>query len=104
MRAHRAKKLWVKKSQPQRAIASHGNATDAPGFTARGDAVATLDRGHEFLQEEILIAEAAIVRVDEKTGVAGGTDDHEIAEFAAVPERLHHVAASGAHGPLLVVA
>src|SRR5260370_27983519 len=100
MRAHRAKKLWVKKSQPQRAITSHGNATDAPGFTARGDAVATLDRGHEFLQEEILIAEAAIVRVHEEARVARGADDDEIAEFAAVLELLPMIEASRAHEPL----
>src|SRR5690348_2668298 len=104
MRAHRAKKLRMKESHAQGAIASHGDSADAARFAARGNAVAFLNRGHEFLQEEIVVAEPAVVRIHEETGITGRRDDEEIAKFVAVPQLFDQIESAGAHEHLLVVA
>src|SRR5580704_300358 len=103
MSAHRSEQLRVKKRHPQRAIASHGDTAEAAGFAARGNSVAMLDPGHEFLQEEIVVTEAPVVRVHEETGVTGWADQNEIADLPAVPEFLDKIESAGTHEHLLII-
>src|SRR5205807_248649 len=101
--ADRAEKLRVKKSHAERAIASHGDATNSAPFTARSNPVAILDPRHEFLQEEIVVAEAPVMRVHEETSITGRADNDEIAKLVAVPKLLDKIEASGTYEHLLIV-
>src|SRR5579884_840638 len=104
MGADRPKQLRVKKGHAQGAIAAHGNSPDAAGIPACDDAIRPFDPGHELLEEEILIAEAAVVRIHEETGITGGRDNDEIAKFVLLPEVFDQVESAGTHEHLLVVA
>src|SRR2546427_10555153 len=103
MRAHRSEQLRVKESHAERAIASHGDSSNAAGLAGGGNAVTILDPRHEFPQEEIVITEARVMRVHEETGVTSGADNDEIANLAAIPELLEKIEASGAHKHLLTI-
>src|SRR5580700_8246962 len=103
MGAHRSEQLRMKKRHAQGAIASHGDTANAAGFAAGGNPVAMLDPGHKFLQEEVLVAEAPVVRVHEETGVTGWADQNEIADLPAVPEVLDKIESAGTHKHLLII-
>ena len=63
-----------------------------------------LDPGHELLEEEIVVAKAAVMRVHEEAGVTGRGDQDEVANFVAIPKVLDEVEASGMQEHLLVIA
>jgi len=104
MDAHRSEELRVKKSHAKRTIASHGDSANAARLAARGNPVAILDPRHEFLPEEIVIAEARVMRVHEEAGITSRTDNDEIAQFVAIPKLLDQIEGSGTHEHLLVIA
>src|ERR1700674_2533188 len=93
----------MKKRQPQRAVTAHGNSRDGARSASRGNAVAIFDRGQEFPQEKILVADAPVLRVDVEAGIASGCNHNELANLMAVPKLLHHIPGSEMEKHLLVV-
>src|SRR5665213_1933663 len=96
MRTDGPKKLRVMKRNMQRAIATHRNPADAARCAPRLRAVATLDEGHEFPQEEILVSRAPIVGIDVKRRTARGCHDQEFDDAMLLPKILDQAHSAGA--------
>src|SRR5580704_10921746 len=88
----------------QCAVAAHGHAVDATIAAARLDAIVAFDEGKEFANEEIFVAHMSVPGIDVEGASGGGRGDDEFADFAAVPQILNEIPASGADQGLLVTA
>ena len=91
-------------SQPQRSVAAHGNSGDPTRGAPGADPVPALNRRHELLQEEILVAHPIIVRIDKKTRIAGRRDHQEFPDFVVGTQILQQIQAAGPQKHLFVVA
>src|SRR5713226_2478565 len=104
MRARRAEQFRMAKGQPQGPVAAHGNPR-YPAILAPGsDAIAPLDLRQKFPHQKILVALAAIARVDVETSVSGRRDDEELAKLVLLAQVLDQVHAAGFQKDLLVFA
>lgn len=68
------------------------------------DAVVNFDEGQKFADEEILVADAAVARIDVERAAGAGSDDEEVVDFAMLPEVFDHVEAAGIDEELGVAA
>ncbi len=67
-------------------------------------AVMSLDEGHEFLHQEILVALASVARIDEEGAVPIGRDDQEFADLLLIPQILNQIPAARVEQGLLILA
>src|SRR5258708_12243286 len=70
----------------------------------RANAIAALDVRQKFLKEKILVALAAVVRVDVEASAASGRDDKEFADLVLFAKILDQIHAAGADENLFVFA
>ena len=110
LHAYRAEQRGIGKGKAQRAIASHGHSGDAAVAAARAHAILALDERHEFLEEEIAVADFGFIcvplgnRVDVKAAPALRGDDKEIANLVLLAQVLDQLPGAGVNEGLLVVA
>src|SRR5277367_3448887 len=88
----------------QRAEAAHGDAGNAARGPGGLDAVAALDGRHEFANEEILVADTAVVRVQVEGASAVRGDDEKVAEGAVAAQVFEESGAAVVHEGLFVLA
>src|ERR1017187_5911436 len=88
----------------QRAVPAHGHACDAAISASVAGAIVSLDEGHEFLHQEILVALASISRVNEEGAAPIGRSDHELADLLLIPQILNQVPAARVEKRLLILA
>src|SRR5579862_3115454 len=70
----------------------------------RADPIVALDDGQEFLDEKILVPDAAVARIDVKGAAGSGRGNQELADAFLVPEILDQVPAAGIEEDLLIFA
>src|SRR5215469_6808719 len=87
----------------KRAVAAHRNSRDRSRRACGLRAIASLDRGHEFLQEKIFIATAAIERIYVEASARGGSHDQEAADLACFPPVFDYVEPARVDEHLLVI-
>src|SRR5579872_4196775 len=82
--ADRSEHFRMRKSETQRAVASHGNTADAPGTSGPADAIFVLDERNEFLQEKVAVAHRAVGRINIKGASTFGSNDQKISDLMLV--------------------
>lgn len=103
MGADGRKKLWVTKSQMERAIATHGNAGDGAIGASGMRAIAALYERNEFLEQEIFVTVLAVARIDVEARSCSRSDNQKRLELTSFPEILDKIPAAGAEEQLFVI-
>ena len=94
MRADGAEQAGIKEGEAERSVAAHGDAGNAAMAAVAKNAVVRLDVGQEFADEEILVADAGVARVDVKGAAGAGRDDQELGDFLLLVQILDHIQAA----------
>lgn len=85
-------------------VAAHGDSSDTAGMADGGSSISVIDEGNEFADEEIFVADAAVMGVDVEGGAGIGRDDQEFADFVLLPKILDEIPAAGSDEELFVAA
>src|SRR5580700_1419433 len=80
----------MSEGEPQRTIATHGDAADRPIVPALADPIFRFDERDEFVQEEITVAHRPISRINVERSPAFGRDDEKFSHLVLAAKIVEH--------------
>ena len=94
----------MSKREAQGAVASHRDAADGSAGATPANSVLAFNVGHEFLQEEVAVANGAVGGVDVEAAPTFGRDNQEVAHLVLAAQIVEQCPAARVEEGLLVVA
>src|SRR5258708_22896579 len=104
LRGHNAKHPRILECEPQRPVATHGDAADAPSGAVPYQAEFLLHLWDKVTNKKIFITDPPVSGIDVETRVSIGRDDHHFANLLLLLRIFDHVPTAGGNQKALVSA